>query len=117
MVKLLGETKLDIAAAQAPPTVILVAGLQGSGKTTFSAKLANYLKSKGRFPLLVAADVHRPAAIDQLEMLGKTDRDSGIFGARVGAVKIAQNSIDFARRIFEIQLSSIQRDVYMSMKR
>jgi signal recognition particle subunit SRP54 len=98
MVKLLGETKLDIAAAQAPPTVILVAGLQGSGKTTFSAKLANYLKSKGRFPLLVAADVHRPAAIDQLEMLGK-QIEIPVYSERgVGAVKIAQNSIDFARK-------------------
>jgi signal recognition particle subunit SRP54 len=98
MVKLLGETKLDIAAAQSPPTVILVAGLQGSGKTTFSAKLANHLKSKGRFPLLVAADVHRPAAIDQLEMLGK-QIEIPVYSERgVGAVKIAQNSIDFARK-------------------
>ena len=98
MVKLLGETKTDIATAQAPPTVILVAGLQGSGKTTFSAKLANHLKSKGRFPLLVAADVHRPAAIDQLEMLGK-QIEIPVYAERgVGAVKIAQNSIDFARK-------------------
>jgi signal recognition particle subunit SRP54 len=98
MVKLLGETKTDIAAAQVPPTVILVAGLQGSGKTTFSAKLANHLKSKGRFPLLVAADVHRPAAIDQLEMLGK-QIEIPVYAERgVGAVKIAQNSIDFARK-------------------
>ena len=53
------------------PAVILIAGLQGSGKTTFSAKLANYLKTKkGKSPLLVAADVYRPAAIDQLEVLG-----------------------------------------------
>ncbi len=98
MVKLLGESKTDIISAQVPPTVILVAGLQGSGKTTFSAKLANQLKNKGRFPLLVAADVHRPAAIDQLEMLGKqlqipvyTDRASG-------AVKIAGDAIAFARK-------------------
>lgn len=54
------------------PTVILVAGLQGSGKTTFSGKLANYLKSKkGRNPLLVAGDVYRPAAINQLQVLGE----------------------------------------------
>ena len=56
-----------------PPTVILVAGLQGSGKTTFCAKLANHLKGKGRFPMLVAADVYRPAAIDQLEILAKQE--------------------------------------------
>ena len=53
------------------PAIILVAGLQGSGKTTFSGKLANYLKTrKGKSPLLVAADIYRPAAIDQLEVLG-----------------------------------------------
>ncbi|MFZ9742002.1 MAG: signal recognition particle protein, partial [Chitinophagaceae bacterium] len=53
------------------PAVILIAGLQGSGKTTFSGKLANYLKSvKGKSPLLVAADVYRPAAVDQLKVLG-----------------------------------------------
>lgn len=52
------------------PAVVLIAGLQGSGKTTFSGKLANYLKSKGKFPLLVADDIYRPAAIDQLKVLG-----------------------------------------------
>jgi signal recognition particle subunit SRP54 len=56
--------------AMGNPAVILIAGLQGSGKTTFSGKLANYLKSKGKSPLLVAGDVYRPAAIDQLKVLG-----------------------------------------------
>lgn len=98
MVKLLGESKSDIATAQTPPTVILIAGLQGSGKTTFSAKLANYLKGKGNFPLLVAADIHRPAAIDQLEMLGK-QVDIPVYTNRtVDAVKIAEESINFARK-------------------
>ena len=53
------------------PAVILIAGLQGSGKTTFSGKLANYLKSQKKSPLLVAADIYRPAAIDQLHVLGE----------------------------------------------
>ena len=53
------------------PAIILIAGLQGSGKTTFSAKLANYLKNKGKNPLLVAGDVYRPAAINQLKVLGE----------------------------------------------
>lgn len=62
-------TEIDLSGN---PTVILIAGLQGSGKTTFSGKLANYLKSKkGRQPLLVAGDVYRPAAIDQLKVLGQ----------------------------------------------
>jgi signal recognition particle subunit SRP54 len=53
------------------PTVVLMSGLQGSGKTTFSGKLANYLRKKGRKPCSPLADVYRPAAIDQLETLGK----------------------------------------------
>lgn len=60
------ELKLDRR-----PSIILMSGLQGSGKTTFSAKLANWLKQKGRRPLLVACDVYRPAAIDQLKVLGE----------------------------------------------
>ncbi len=59
-----------LARPSAPPLVILMAGLQGSGKTTTAAKLAKHLKSKGKRPLLVAADLQRPAAIDQLEKLG-----------------------------------------------
>ena len=54
-----------------PPTIIMMAGLQGSGKTTMAGKLANMLRKKGKKPLLVACDVYRPAAIDQLEVLGR----------------------------------------------
>ena len=81
------------------PAVILIAGLQGSGKTTFSGKLASYLKTKkGKSPLLVAADIYRPAAIDQLMVLG------GQIGVEVyserenkNAVEIAQNAIKEAK--------------------
>jgi signal recognition particle subunit SRP54 len=98
MVKLLGTSRTDIATAPAPPTVILIAGLQGSGKTTFSAKLAAYLRGKGRLPLLVAADVHRPAAIDQLETLGK-QIDIPVFTDRSkGAVAIAEAAVQHARK-------------------
>lgn len=98
MVKLLGESRVEIREAHTPPTVILIAGLQGSGKTTFSAKLAKLLKSKGRNPLLVAADIYRPAAIDQLMMLGK-QLDIPVFSDRgKGAVEIAVASIEFARK-------------------
>ncbi len=65
-----GESVIPIRWAAAGPTVILMAGLQGSGKTTTCAKLARYLKSKGRRPLLVAADMQRPAAVEQLKVLG-----------------------------------------------
>ena len=98
MVKLLGESKADIADAQSPPTIVLIAGLQGSGKTTFSAKLARFMKSKGRNPLLVAADVHRPAAIDQLMSLGK-QIDIPVYSDRsAGAVRIAEDGLEFARK-------------------
>ncbi len=71
LVHFLGGEQQDIHLASRPPTVILVAGLQGSGKTTFSGKLAKYFKSQGRSPMLVAADVYRPAAVDQLRMLSE----------------------------------------------
>ena len=95
---LMGSTKTDIET-QANPTVILMAGLQGSGKTTFSAKLAMHLKTKrSRRPLLVACDVYRPAAIDQLQTLGSQ------IGVEVYAeidnknpVSIAQNAIKHAK--------------------
>ncbi|TWI81210.1 signal recognition particle subunit FFH/SRP54 (srp54) [Lacibacter cauensis] len=90
------EAELDIKGS---PAVILIAGLQGSGKTTFSGKLANYLKTKkGKSPLLAAADIYRPAAIDQLTVLG------GQIGVDVyserenkDAVAIAQNAIKEAK--------------------
>ncbi len=69
LVGLLGGENEAIQLASAPPTVILVAGLQGSGKTTFCAKLAAYFRRQGRAPLLAAADVYRPAAVDQLKKL------------------------------------------------
>ncbi len=73
------------------PAVILIAGLQGSGKTTFSGKLANYLKSKGKSPLLVAADIYRPAAIDQLMVLG------GQVGVEVYSERENKNAVDIVQ--------------------
>lgn len=72
LVHLLGDVQEDIRRSPNPPTVILVAGLQGSGKTTFCGKLARYLKSEGSAPLLAAADVYRPAAVDQLKTLARS---------------------------------------------
>lgn len=70
LTELMGGTESDFNISGAP-AIILIAGLQGSGKTTFSGKLANFLKTKkGKSPLLVAGDIYRPAAIDQLEVLG-----------------------------------------------
>lgn len=69
LVELLGGTSSQLVFSSRPPTVLMLAGLQGSGKTTASAKLAYYLKTVGKRPLLVAADIYRPAAIDQLKSL------------------------------------------------
>jgi signal recognition particle subunit SRP54 len=71
LVELLGHDRAGLATAASPPTVILLVGLQGSGKTTTAAKLARRLSREGKTPLLAALDVYRPAAIDQLETLGK----------------------------------------------
>jgi signal recognition particle subunit SRP54 len=90
------ETEFNISGS---PAIILVAGLQGSGKTTFSGKLANYLKTKkGKSPLLVAADIYRPAAIDQLEVLGG-QIDVQVYSERENkdAVSIVQGAIKEAR--------------------
>jgi signal recognition particle subunit SRP54 len=97
LVKLLGGEHSDIVIT-GNPAVILIAGLQGSGKTTFSGKLAKYIRSKGRNPLLVACDVYRPAAIEQLKVLGesiKTDVYSEIDNKN--PVEIAQNAIKYAK--------------------
>lgn len=99
LTKLMGGKGEDIKINSKPPTVILIAGLQGSGKTTFTGKLAKYLKGKGRSPLVVACDVYRPAAIDQLTVLSEQ------VGAEIykevenkDAVAIARNAIEYARK-------------------
>jgi signal recognition particle subunit SRP54 len=85
--------------AKGNPAVILIAGLQGSGKTTFSGKLANYLKSKkGLSPMLVAADIYRPAAMEQLKVLGEQiGVDVHIEEENKNAVSIVQNAIKEAK--------------------
>jgi signal recognition particle subunit SRP54 len=81
------------------PTIILVAGLQGSGKTTFSGKLANYLKAQKKSPLLVAADIYRPAAMDQLTVLAEQiGVDVFVERENKDAVSIAQNAIAYAKQ-------------------
>lgn len=98
LVSLMGNEKTDIKMAPAGPTIILMCGLQGSGKTTHSAKLANYFKSKGRQPMLVAADTYRPAAVEQLKTLG-AQLDVPVFYLQgEDPVAIAEKSIAEARR-------------------
>ena len=94
---LLGGTQSKLAVATKPPTIIMLVGLQGSGKTTTAGKLANYLKNKHKRPLLVAADVYRPAAISQLQVLGEQLK-LPVFslGDKVSPVEIARQSLDKA---------------------
>jgi signal recognition particle subunit SRP54 len=91
IVEMLGGAATPLARAERPPTVIVLAGLQGSGKTTTAAKLANLMRKQGRRPLLIGADVHRPAAIDQLTTLGKQ------LGVPVRAVDPGHVASDVAR--------------------
>ena len=70
LTQLLGGTQSKLAVSPKPPTVIMLVGLQGAGKTTTAGKLANMLRKKGKHPMLVAGDVYRPAAIKQLQVLG-----------------------------------------------
>jgi len=96
---MLGERKEGLKLSSVPPTVVLMVGLQGSGKTTTAAKLARRLKAEGRPVRLVAADVYRPAAIDQLESLGK-DLDIPVYADRstTDVIKIARAGLDASRR-------------------
>ena len=98
LIELLGNKQSDIVFSSHSPSVILVAGLQGSGKTTFCAKLAKNLRKKGRQPLLVACDVHRPAAVDQLKTLGQSVNIPVYSEDSKDAVKIAQNAVSYAKR-------------------
>lgn len=99
MVELMGSKKADITFSPNPPTVIMIAGLQGSGKTTFSGKLARNLRKKGRQPLLVACDVYRPAAIEQLKQVGSTVKVP-VFTEEDNKdpVEIAKNAIAYAKK-------------------
>ncbi|MEM9892356.1 MAG: signal recognition particle protein [Actinomycetota bacterium] len=92
----LGGETIDITYASKPPTVVLMAGLQGSGKTTSSAKLARWFKSQGRNPLMVGADLQRPAAVEQLRTLGR-QIDVPVFSEQSDPVAVAAAAIEEAR--------------------
>src|SRR5919198_3762736 len=96
---MLGERREGLKLSSVPPTVVMMVGLQGSGKTTTAAKLARRLKGEGRPTRLIAADVYRPAAIDQLETLGK-QLDIPVYSEREhrDVVRIARHGIDQAKR-------------------
>lgn len=98
LILLLGGEQAKLKVADKPPTVMMVAGLHGSGKTTTVAKLANMLKKQGKKPLLVAGDVYRPAAIKQLKTLGEQiGVDVFDVGDKQDAVAVAKAALGFAR--------------------
>lgn len=99
LIKLMGGEAPKINISPKPPTVIMMVGLQGAGKTTHTGKIAAYYKQKGKSPLLVACDVYRPAAIDQLKIVGES---VGVpvfsLGAKTSPVEIAKRGVDFAKK-------------------
>lgn len=98
LTEIMGSTQAKLQISPAPPTVIMMCGLQGAGKTTHAAKLAAMYKKQGKRPLLVACDVYRPAAIKQLQVLGE---QIGIpvfsLGTDVNPVKIAREGLKYAK--------------------
>ncbi|MFZ5975907.1 MAG: signal recognition particle protein [Bacillota bacterium] len=97
---LMGSKGSKLNTAPKPPTVILMAGLQGAGKTTMCAKLAYWLKKQGKSPLLAACDVYRPAAIDQLKKLGEKLQVPVFEMGQADPVKIADAALEHARKSF-----------------
>jgi signal recognition particle subunit SRP54 len=98
LIKILGEAQVPLETPERPPQIIMMVGLQGSGKTTHSGKLAVHLRKGGRNPLLVAADTQRPAAINQLQALGR-QVDVPVYeeGTSPSPVRIAENAVRYAR--------------------
>jgi signal recognition particle subunit SRP54 len=102
LVRILGGETRRLRLAKTPPTVLLLAGLQGSGKTTLAGKLGRWLKSQGHEPILVAADLQRPQAVQQLQIVGQR-ADVPVFAPEPGngvgdPVDVARRSIDHARQ-------------------
>lgn len=94
----LGGTQSKLTFSQKPPTIIMMVGLQGAGKTTHTGKLAKYLLKQNKQPLLVAADIYRPAAIKQLQVLGE-QLQIPVFnlGTEVSPVEIAKKGVEYAK--------------------
>ena len=99
LINLMGGTQSKLTIASAPPTVIMMVGLQGAGKTTHAGKLAGLYKKQGKHPLLVACDIYRPAAIKQLQIVGeKLDIPVFTMGDKVSPVTIAKEGVAYAKQ-------------------
>ena len=117
---LMGDVQSKITISSKPPTIIMMVGLQGAGKTTTSGKLGGYFKKQGKKPLLVACDVYRPAAIKQLEVVGKSldievfnmgDKESPVNIAKAGLSHAIKNNNDLVIIELMDELKSIKSEV------
>lgn len=99
LIELMGKTQAKLEIASKPPTVVMMVGLQGAGKTTHSGKIAGLYKKQGKNPLLVACDVYRPAAIKQLQIVG-SQLNIPVFADEKSKnpVSIAKNALEFAKK-------------------
>ncbi|MDE6104606.1 MAG: signal recognition particle protein [Clostridia bacterium] len=97
LIALMGSANQKLAVAPKPPTVIMMCGLQGAGKTTMCGKLAVNLKKSGKKPLLVAGDIYRPAAINQLKVVGKNAGAEVFDKGTQDPVKTAKQAVDYAK--------------------
>ena len=99
LIKLMGSETPKINISPKPPTVIMMVGLQGAGKTTHTGKIANLYKQKSKSPLLVACDVYRPAAVDQLKIVGESV-NIPVFsmGTKISPVEIAKAGVEYAKK-------------------
>ena len=100
LISLMGGKTENISSSSAPPSVYMMVGLQGSGKTTTSAKLGNFLKKRGKKPMLAACDIYRPAAVKQLQVLGK-QLDIPVFemGTGTNPVDVAKKAVENAKKL------------------
>ena len=128
LVDLLGTSQSKLNISSNPPTIIMLVGLQGSGKTTLCGKLANYLRKQGKNPLMVACDIYRPAAIKQLETLGKSlninvyseEGNSDVVSIATNGIKTAHSKlcdvvlIDTAGRL---QIDDLLMDELVNLKK
>lgn len=98
LIALMGSNNQKLEISPKPPTIIMMCGLQGAGKTTMCGKLAVHLKKNGKKPLLVACDIYRPAAINQLQVVGKQANATVFEKGTINPVKIAKEGVEFAKK-------------------